>query len=208
MPATFVKGKLLDMVNTCCIDLLWKPVKSMVRFVLVDYPGKGKLILMTTDLTIDPLVVIELYAKRFRIEVMFKQLVHTIGAFSYRFWAKCMNKIKRGGGDQYLHRKPQQYRWQVLTKKEIYERFVLLGCIAQGFTQYLATYFPEQVWQSYDSWFRTVPDNGHPSERIVFSALSTSLWEFLASSTFDVPLTKILTEYRRQNKKPVTIRAA
>ena len=213
-PSRFCQGQIrgyeqrIQTVAYYCVDLLWRPVKSLVRFVLVDYPGRGRIILMTTDLTLDPLIVIELYAKRFQIEVMFKQLVRTIGAFSYHFWFKCMDRIKRGSGNQYLHRKPEQYRQQALFKKEVYERFVIIGIIAQGFMQYLATYFSEQVWLSYDSWLRTVPVNGYPSERIVASALVTSLPDFFASSAFVLPFTKILTKYRCQNKNPPSIRAA
>jgi hypothetical protein len=213
-PSRFCQGQIngygqrIQTVAYYCVDLLWRPVKSVVRFVLVDYPGKGRLILMSTDLTLDPLIMIELYARRFRIEIMFKQLVHTIGAFSYHFWLKCMDRIKRKSGNQYLHRKPKEYRQQVFTKQETYERFVIIGIIAQGLMQYLAIYFSKQVWRSFDSWLRTVPANGYPSEKIVFSALTTSLPEFLASSHFCFPFTKILTKYRRRKHKPPTIRAA
>ncbi|MGH9894384.1 MAG: transposase, partial [bacterium] len=57
-------------------DLLWRPVGCMVRFVLIDHPTRGRLILMTTHTGLDPLEVVCLYALRFKIEVSFKQAVH------------------------------------------------------------------------------------------------------------------------------------
>ena len=50
-------------------DFLWKPVGHKVRFVLVIHPVRGNIILMTTDLTLDPVDVIRTYAQRFKIEV-------------------------------------------------------------------------------------------------------------------------------------------
>ncbi len=40
------------------LDLLWRPVGILVRFVLVDHPARGKCILMSTDLSLDPLEIV------------------------------------------------------------------------------------------------------------------------------------------------------
>ncbi len=201
-------GGQTETVNYYCENLLWKPVKCLVRFVLVQYPGHGRIILMSTDLSLSPLTMIELYSKRFRIESCFKQMVHTIGSFCYHFWLKGMKKIHRGSGNQYLHRTSASYRKQVLIKKECYERFVAIGIVAQGIMQYISTYFSAEVWQSYDSWLRTMPVHGYPSEQMVASALQSCLPEFTASSAKGSCLAKILTKYRRQNKRSPSIRAA
>jgi hypothetical protein len=87
------------------IDLLWQPVDRLVRFVLVKHPTRGNIIFMTTDLLLSGLDVLELYGLRFKIEVSFKQAVHTIGTSAYHFWMKEMTPLKRRSGDQHLHKK-------------------------------------------------------------------------------------------------------
>ena len=67
------------------VDLLWRPVGRIVRFVLVKHPTRGKIMLLCTNPDLDPLTVIKIYGLRFKIEVSFKQAIHTIGAYAYHF---------------------------------------------------------------------------------------------------------------------------
>lgn len=161
---------------------------------------------MTTDLSLEPLQVIAMYARRFKIEVSFKQSVHTIGAYSYHFWLKEMERIKRGSGNQYLHRESKEYREAIQAKIEAYERFVSLGLVAQGLMQYLSTYFPAEVY-AHSPWLRTNTKSGHPSEETVLQALRASLPEFLSSTTGSSALQKILTQWQA-DPKPTNAGAA
>jgi hypothetical protein len=68
-------------------DLLWKPAKAVVRFVLVDHPVRGRIILLSTDLTLSAEEIILLYSLRFKIELTFKQAVHSVGSFGYHLGA-------------------------------------------------------------------------------------------------------------------------
>jgi len=78
-------------IQYCVIKLFWKPAGQLVNFVLVIHPEKGNAIVMSTDLTLLPMDAIFCYSIRFKIEVAFKQAVHQIGAFMYRFWLRIMH---------------------------------------------------------------------------------------------------------------------
>ncbi len=67
------------------IDLLWRPVGQLVRFVLVEHPTRGRMIVMGTDLSLGALELIACYGYRFKIEVAFKQALHTLGTYAYHF---------------------------------------------------------------------------------------------------------------------------
>jgi len=176
------------------IDLLWRPVGVIVRFVIVAHPSRGKCILMSTDLALEAIDIIRIYGCRFKIEVAFKQSVHTLGAFLHHFWMKNMTPLKRNSGDQYLHRKTAQYRDAVRRKMGAYHRFMQLGLIAQGIMLALATTMPDLVWRHFGSWLRTVRPGICPSERVVAIALRNTLPDFLADDACAPNLTKFIRE--------------
>ena len=119
-------------------SMIWRPAGRKIRFVWVIPPYRGRIILIFTDRTITPLEIITLYSCRYKIELSFKQAMHTIGSYGYHFWMKGMILHSKQSGNQYLHRKPKAYRDGIQRKLNVYHKFVQLGCIAQGLLQYLA----------------------------------------------------------------------
>lgn len=176
------------------LDLLWKPVGITVRFVFVIHPDRGSMILMTTDLTLDPIDVIRIYGLRFKIEVSFKQALRTIGTYAYHFWMRAMTPIKRSSGDQYLHLKSERYRKGVRRKIEAYHRHIQIGVIAQGLVQFLSSVYPETVWENFGSWIRTIRPGVPPSEMVTAMAMRNSLPEFIADSSYAPNFTKFLRD--------------
>jgi hypothetical protein len=173
-------------------DLIWRPLGRMVRFVWVLHPSRGRLVLLCTDLTLEPLQIIRLYGWRFKIEVSFKQAIHTVGAYAYHFWMQDMQPIRRGDGSQHPHRQSPQYRANVRRKLAAYERHIQLGLIAQGLLQYLAVSFRRAVWTNFHSYIRTASHQKPPSEWVVSHALRHTWPQFLAGSAESSILKKFL----------------
>lgn len=179
--ASPVDGETQRPVRYRTVDLLWRPLGRVVRLVVVEHPTRGRLILLCTDLTLDGLTILQLYGWRFKIEVTFKQAVHTVGTFAYHFGMRGMRRQRRGDGDEHLHRATGRYRQAVRRKVAAYERFIQVGLVVQGLLQYLAVCFPKEVWRQFGSWLRTANPKGVPSEAVVASALRQHWADFLVS---------------------------
>ncbi|MBU3935880.1 transposase [Patescibacteria group bacterium] len=151
-----------------CVDLLWKPIKEKVRFVLVLDEGIG-FILMGSDLTLPPEDMIMAYSYRFKIEVSFKVMKHLIGAFFYHFWTKAWPRIRESKERDLSSLKDREKHRIALTANAI-EAFVNFGCIATGILQILALNHEHRIWQNYKGWLRTI-SSAIPSEEIVKSVI-------------------------------------
>jgi DDE superfamily endonuclease len=181
------------------MDLVWRPAARLVRFVIVSHPHRGTIFLLSTDLTLAPLEILLLYSYRFKIELGFRQAVHVLGAYAYHFWMSGMKPLRRGDGDQYLHRTGDHYRAAIRRKINAFHIHVQLGCIAQGLLQHLSLNYTAEVWRCFRSWLRTMNPALPPSELVTANALRSGISGFFSSSEMDPDLRKILDRYRRND---------
>ena len=112
-----------------------------------------------------------------------------------------------GDGNQYLHRKPREYRDAVKRKLHAYHTFIQAGVIAQGLLQYLSVTNPKMVWNSFGSWLRTIRPGVAPSEFVVAQALRQSLPDFLLRFAEHHVFAKFITE-RQEFENPEMFRMA
>jgi hypothetical protein len=150
--------------------------------VFVRHPTRGRIVLLSSDTSLEPLQIVALYGYRFKIEVAFRQALYTLGSYAYHFWMMEMTPIPRRSGNQYLHMKTERYRTAVRRKMLAYHRYVQLGCVAQGLLQHLALNLRAAVWNRFGSWLRTMKTAEPPSEAVVAQALRSTLPEFLPTA--------------------------
>lgn len=145
----------IEEVEYLCLDLLWKPVKRLCRFVLVKTKDKT-MILIASDTSISPVEMIIAYSYRFKIEVSFKSLKHTIKGFFYHFWTTAMPKLSRFKKEADLTgiEEENEKKKIVLTVKAI-ETFTLLSCIAMGMLTIMSLKFNSNIWKLFKGWLRT-----------------------------------------------------
>jgi len=93
-------------------------------------------------LCLDPLLMIEAYSLRFKIEQTFRSFKQQIGGFRYHFWTKSMSKINKYRKKTELPElagvEDPHMQHLVLKTIEATERFVLCASIAMGITQMMA----------------------------------------------------------------------
>ena len=125
-----------------CMDLLWgQKLYQKLRFVLVEYDGQRS-ILVSTDLTLTAVQIIELYSKRFCIENCFREMKQQTGAFCYHFWTKALEKLnhfkKKEAPDALQKVTDLKAQRRIIDKVRSIEVFVQISCIAFGLLHLLA----------------------------------------------------------------------
>lgn len=187
-------GKKGTSVYVACKDYIMRRTGIMTRYVFVRHPQRGDIILMTTDLSLSSEKVIEAYMLRFKIEVSFKQAVHTVGSYLYHFWSKCMKVFSRKSGDLDISSETDKYKKKMLAKIETYHRYIQMGIIAQGLLQYISSIFSKTIWRKASTYIRTRRDGKTASEAVTRDYMREIFPEFLADNGKNNKLTEFIRQ--------------
>ena len=199
--AAFFKEAALNLygadetVRYFCIDLKWgEKLYQDLRFVLT-VTGTTTSILVSTDLTLTPVQIIQLYGKRFKIECSFRELKQVVAGFACHFWSKAMPKLQKFKSNDVNHANlesvtDERSRRLITSTVKAIEGFVQASIIALGMLQLVGLLFGREINNGSTRFMRTV-SNSTPSERTVADFMRKSIYSvfvFLPSLT----LTRII----------------
>lgn len=140
-------------VKYLCMDLLWKPAKKLLRFVLLE-SKIGCCILVSSNITLTPEEIITAYAFRFKIEISFDEQKNDVGCFCYRFWTMSQpkrKKWKKNDEDSNNSRNKNIERAQAATST-----FVCISTISVGIMTIISFTHSNEIWERYPGWLRTL----------------------------------------------------
>lgn len=162
-----------EKVRCLVLDLLWKPTKGMIRFVLVE-SSRGRMILMSSDLTIAPVDAIRLYCHRITIETMFDVLKNTLGGLGYHFWSSHLSPASRkprknSGAEQTTSNAKATENTLAAIEKFVNAQLCVLGTL-----QLIAKKHAHEARTKARCWLRTTTHNT-PSEFVTRLGLKNSL---------------------------------
>jgi len=162
-----------ETVRYLVLDLIWKPVKGLVRFILIEN-SRGRIILMSSDLTIEPLLALSLYTARVRIESLFASVKNLLGGLAYHFWSKYLAPVsrrpRRGSHPAPVSSRPDR----TANTLAAIEKFMALHLIVLGALQLMAATCADTVRLHAHCWLRT-PTGPVPSDFITRVALTNVL---------------------------------
>ena len=190
-----------ETISYHCVNLLWGPkLYQELRFVLVKFGGKRS-ILVSTDTSLDPLKIIELYSIRFGIEECFREFKQQLGGFSYHFWTKSLPKLshfaKKGDPDPLESVKNGHDRKKIVETIRAIESFVMYSSIAMGTLQLLALNKETRDEVVASRYLRT-KSNKTPSEATVMYYLRKRFISLLNATP-----QSFITQYIREKQMPM-----
>ena len=154
--------------------LISKNHKFPLKYIFVERENGDQVIFVSTNLDLLKEDILRIYSKRFKIEVSFKEFVHRIGGFTYRFWSKSVAKTRKSNEEK-----------RCPVKERCYHVYLQYAVMAQGVINYLSLTMSKKIWNNFGGWLRTIRPNVLPSEQVVMMALSNCLLDFLQGNEID-----------------------
>jgi hypothetical protein len=159
-----------ERIRYLTLDLLWKPTKAMLRFILVK-SSRGHMILISSDLKLNPIAAVEMYCRRVTIEILFDTMKNNLGAMGYHFWSQYLSPTSRRPKKNARQHQCSSNPVQTRNTLAAIEKFVNVQLLVLGMLQLIAKAYPAQVKAKANCWLRTVSANT-PSEFVTRTALA------------------------------------
>lgn len=178
-----------------CLNLYWKPLEREIRFVVVETAGRGKMILMCSDLTMNPEDIITIYCLRFKIETGFDEQKNDIGSFSYHFWTKALEKRTKWKKSE--NNLPLEKSEHVESAKRAIESFVCMGTIASGISTIMAFSHNRQIWNHFPGWIKT--RRSHIPSIATTKAAFAQYFHAFSMGANDLEVCSVINERKRRD---------
>jgi len=185
-----------ETVHYFCIDLKWgQGLYQDLRFVL-SITSKGKSIMVSTDLTLTPVQIIQFYSLRFKIECSFRELKQVVAGFACHFWSKAMPKLQKFRSNDVNKANleavtDKRQRELIIGAVNAIEGFVQFSIIALGLLQLVGLLFGSEINSKGFRFMRT-KSNSTPSERTVADFMRKNIFSVLRFS-LNLAIVKIIS---------------
>jgi hypothetical protein len=160
----------IEKVRCLVLDLIWKPVKGKLRFILVESP-RGRIILMTSDMQMSLQMSLTIYCHRVTVETLFDSLKNVLCGMAYHFWScylkSASRRPKRNSQQKQVSTRPDKTENTLAA----IEKFVAVQMVVLGALQVLACKFGEEIHDKACCWLRT-PCGEIPSVFVTKTALT------------------------------------
>lgn len=163
-----------EVVRMMAATLLWRPIGQYLQFVWA-ITSRGPIVLMCSDLAAAPTLILELYCRRVRIEILFDTLKNVLGAFRFHFWSQYLPRhSRRPTTNRDLKPPKPEHLQQVQDCWRAMETFVFCACVAAGLLQLFSLKYRDGLWQRQVLYLRT-RSRELPSENTVRQILAPML---------------------------------
>jgi hypothetical protein len=183
-----------ETVHALTVDLLWKPVKTTLRFFLIE-SSRGRLILMTDDLTLSASDALFLYCRRPTIETLFDTLKNLVGAMGYHFWSRYLRPSSRRPLKATTPKPTSTRPDRTANTLAAIEKFLAVQITVVGLLHLLARRAASEIFRTAFCWLRT-PCGPTPSVFVTRTAISNAVYANLRTFATDAMTRLILAKQR------------
>jgi hypothetical protein len=194
-----------ETVRALTLNLLWKPVKTTLRFFLIQ-SSRGRFILLTDDLTLCAADALFLYGRRPTIETLFDTLKNLLGAMAYHFWSRYLRPSSRRPLKAATPKPTSSRPHQTAHTLAAIEKSLAVQITLVGLLHLLARRAATEIFRNAFCWLRT-PCGPTPSEFVTRTALSNAVQTHLRTLAPN-PMTRLILAKQRHTTNTSSQRKA